>query len=158
MSLGVRETAKDAVRSGLRHILFAVLPDGEAHNIDEYLKSLRPVPSPHLIDGKLSAAAQHGQRLFESEKVGCANCHPAPLFTDLKLHNVGTANIHDKGNVRFDTPSLVEIWRQGMYLHDGSVKTVKELLTARNRQDQHGRTTHLADLELEDLAAYVWSL
>ena len=50
--------------------------------IDEYLKSLQPVPSPHLVDGQLSPAAVRGKELFFSERVGCANCHPAPLYTD----------------------------------------------------------------------------
>ncbi|MFQ5576179.1 MAG: glycosyltransferase family 39 protein, partial [Anaerolineae bacterium] len=46
--------AEAGVRAGITHILFAVRPEEEAAAIDEYLKSLRPVPSPHLVDGNLS--------------------------------------------------------------------------------------------------------
>ena len=91
MSEGVRLTAEAAVRSGLTHILYADRPEAEAMAIDEYLKSLAPVPSPHLIDGQLSPAARRGKTLFESKRVGCQECHPAPLYTDLKSHQVGSA-------------------------------------------------------------------
>ena len=52
MAQGVRETAEEAVRSGLKNILFTKLPKEESTAIDEYLKSLEPVPSPHLVDGR----------------------------------------------------------------------------------------------------------
>ena len=36
---------------------------------------MAPVPSPHLVDGKLSAAARRGKELFYSKTVGCGECH-----------------------------------------------------------------------------------
>ena len=82
MSQGVRESAEVAVRAGITHIQFAVRPEEDAVAIDEYLKTLQPVPSPYLVDGKLSDAAKRGKALFFSERVGCATCHPEPLYTD----------------------------------------------------------------------------
>ena len=82
MSLGVRGTAEKAVRSGLRNILFARRNEEQARAIDEYLKSLEPAPNPNLVNGQLSDAAERGRKLFESPEVGCAQCHPGPLFTD----------------------------------------------------------------------------
>ena len=96
MSHGVRGTAEKAVRSGLRNILFALRPETEAVAIDEYLKALRPVPSPYRVGGEFSEAARRGQRIFEDAKVGCTQCHPAPLFTDQKSYAVGTANGQDR--------------------------------------------------------------
>jgi cytochrome c peroxidase len=157
MSMGVRETAEQAVRSGLRHILFANRPESEAVAIDEYLKSMTPVASPFLEKGKLSAAAKRGKRLFEDRKVGCAVCHPGPLFTDCRLHAVGTTPPGRKA-IAFDTPSLVECWRTAPYLHDGSAKTMEDVLKSKNAGDKHGRTSHLSSREVEDLAAYVLSL
>jgi cytochrome c peroxidase len=158
MSHGVRGTAEKAVRSGLRNILFALRPEDEAAAIDEYLKALRPVPSPYLVGGKLSETARRGQRLFEDPKVGCATCHPGALFTDLKAHAVGTANRQDRLGQKFDTPTLVECWRTVPYLHDGSAVTFEEVLTTRNPKDEHGRTSHLTPIEIQDLGAYVRSL
>ena len=84
MAEGVRMTAEEAVRSGLEAILFVDRPEAEAAAIDTYLKSLQPVPSPHLVDGRLSPAAERGRQLFHSERIACHRCHPAPLYTDLK--------------------------------------------------------------------------
>ena len=158
MSLGVRLTTQKAVRSGLRSILFAVRPEAEARAIDEYLRSIRPAPNPNLRKGRLSKPAQRGQRVYADQQVGCATCHPAPLFTDQKSHDVGTGNVSDRPGERFDTPTLVECWRTAPYLHDGSAATIRDVLTTRNRQTQHGATSGLTPQQLEDLIAYVLSL
>jgi mono/diheme cytochrome c family protein len=154
MSHGVRERAEDAVRSGIRYILFARRPEEEAVAIDEFLKSLGPAPSPVLAGGKLPAAAERGRELFFSRETGCASCHPAGLFTDMKSYDVGTRSNTDRDS-EFDTPTLVELWRTAPYLHDGSAVTLRELLTTFNRQDRHGKTSHLKAPEIDDLAAYL---
>jgi len=156
MSVGVRETAETAVRAGLRHILFTVQPEEVAHAMDEYLKGLEPVPSPHLVNGGLSPAARRGEKVFA--KAGCAACHPAPLFTDLQSYEVGTRAATDSANDPFDTPTLVELWRTAPYLHDGSAATLREVFVPRNTGDQHGKTSDLSALELDDLCAYLLSL
>jgi cytochrome c peroxidase len=158
MFLSVRETADIAVRAGIRNSLFTVQPEEVALAIDAYLQALQPDPSPHLENGKLSASAQRGEKLFFSERVGCAECHKPPLYTDLKCHNVGTRSRYDKPGDKFDTPSLVEIWRGAPYLHDGSAATIRELLTSRNPSGEHGDLTGLSPAEIDDLAAYVLSL
>jgi YVTN family beta-propeller protein len=158
MSEGVRMTAGEAVRAGLSGILFADRPEGEAAAIDAYIKSLQPVPSPHLVDGRLSPAAERGKQLFHGERVGCSRCHPAPLYTDLKMHNVGTRDKYGTTD-RFDTPTLVEVWRTAPYLHSGQYLTVKDLLG----QGRHGLSKgppgqEPSDQELDDLVAFVLSL
>jgi mono/diheme cytochrome c family protein len=158
MSTGVRISAEEAVRSGLRHILFSNRPEAEARAIDEYLKSLRPVPSLYLLRGSLSKGAQRGKRLFEDPKVGCATCHPGPLFTDCKRHDVVGDPLGTGPGTPMDTPTLVECWRTAPYLHDGSAVTIREVLTTKNRADCHGRTSHLSPGQIDDLAAYVLSL
>jgi hypothetical protein len=158
MSTGARETAEAAVRAGIQHILFAVPAEAVAAPMDDWLKSLHPIPSPRLAAGKLSPAALRGRKLFTNPKVGCARCHPPGLFTDLATYDVGTSAPTD-GDVRaFDTPTLVELWRTAPYLHDGSAATVREVLTTRNAAQQHGRTGHLSAGELDDLIEYLLSL
>lgn len=78
---GVRDRAETAVRSGIKYIQFAVCPEDDAVAIDQYLKSLQPVPSPYLVKGRPSEAARRGETLFA--QADCARCHPAPLYTDL---------------------------------------------------------------------------
>lgn len=157
MSMGVRDTAETAVRSGIRHILFTVQPEEIPAAMDEWLKTLKPIPSPHLENGKLSKAAERGKKLFNSSKVGCANCHPDGLFTNLKHYDVGTKGQYDRES-EFDTSTLLELWRTGPYLHDGSAVTIRDVLTTHNKGDKHGKTSHLSPQEIDDLAAYVLSL
>jgi len=157
MSIGVRESAGAAIRAGVRHILFTEQSSRVHQALDAYVKSLSPIPSPRLVDGGLSAAAVRGKRIFESAETGCSRCHPPPLFTDLKAYNVGTGGSSAAEGTTFDTPTLVEVWRTAPYLHDGSA-TIREVLVERNRDDQHGKTSHLTADQLNDLAAYIQSL
>jgi hypothetical protein len=153
MATGVRPTAEAAVRSGIKHILLSDRPASEAAAIDVWLKSLEPQPSPFLVDGRLSPAAERGRRLFESERVGCAKCHPAPHYTDLKAYDVGSQGELDD-RATFDTPTLVEAWRTAPYMHDGSYATIQQLLT----DGKHGAAHELDEEELADLVQFVLSL
>jgi DNA-binding beta-propeller fold protein YncE len=157
MSQGVRENAEMAVRAGFKSIQFMQSPETDAQAVDSYLKTLEPVPSSHLVGGELSPAAKRGKELFNSKRVGCAECHPAPLFTDLKPHQVGTRGPSDSGEA-FDTPTLIEAWRTAPYLHDGRCKTMADLIG----KDKHGisraENGSLSEQEIADLAEYVLSL
>ena len=158
MWLGVRSNAFVAVRAGIRNSLFTVQPTEVADALDDYLKSLKPMPSPHLVKGRLSAAAERGKKLFLDETVACADCHKGPFLTDMKLHNVGTVGKFDQPTDRFDTPSLIEVWRSGPYLHDGRAATIRDIFTAFQVEDKHGVTSHLTPKQIDDLVEYVLSL
>ncbi len=154
MISGVRGNAEQAVRAGIRHIQFAVRPEEEAVAIDTYLKSLEPVPSPYLEDGQFSESAKRGQKLFR--QAGCGSCHQGRLRTDLNSYDVGTAIGLDKDR-KFDTPTLVEVWRTAPYLYDGRATTIEEVLTKFNPDDKHGVTSNLTEKEIKDLAQFVLS-
>ncbi len=154
MSMGVRDTAETAVRSGIRSILFTVQPEEIPVAMDEWLKSMKPIPSPYLVNGKMSSAAKRGETIFNSAETHCASCHTPGLYTDMKHHDVGTG-AEEK---LYDTPTLVEIWRTSPYLHDGSAVTIRDVLTSHNSKDRHGKTSHLTPAQLDDLAAYLLSL
>jgi cytochrome c peroxidase len=153
MAAGVHPTAEAAVRSGIKHILMLERPEAEAAAIDAWLKSLAPLPSPLLVQGRLSPAAVRGRRLFESDRVACAKCHPAPLYTDLQMHDVGSRGESDE-RAAFDTPTLVETWRTSPYMHDGRYTTIEQLLT----EGKHGHADQLCAEELADLVQFVLSL
>ncbi len=163
MSSGIRPDAESAVRAGIKHIQFAVRPDEDARAIDAYLKSLQPVPSPRLMAGKLSPAAERGKKLFHNSTTGCWRCHPAPLYTDLKMHNVGSKGQFDR-RATFDTPTLIECWRTAPYMHDGHYMTIKELLTRGDHGHGLGKGESKTDLkkltdgQINDLVEFVLSL
>ena len=83
---------------------------------------------------------QAGWKLFQDLK--CNNCHDGVLFTDQQYHNVGvgmdgdkaedagrfdkTKKIEDTG--AFKTPTLRDVKRSAPYFHDGSMKTLEEVV------------------------------
>ena len=158
MALGVRASAESAVRAGFVHSLFAAAPEEDAAAVDAYLKSLEPVPSPHLIDGRLSPAAERGKRIYFDAKVGCVACHPAPVYTDKKLHNVASQSKFDGPSDKFTTPRLVEVWRTAPYMHDGQYLTIKELLVKGKHGFNASDAVELSDAEIDDLVEFVLSL
>lgn len=155
MVTGVRANAETAVRAGMKFIEFVMRAEEDAASIDAYLTSLKPVPSPRLVDGKLSLSARRGEKIFS--KAGCARCHPAPLFTDLHPYDVGTGFDREFG-ITFDTPTLMEVWRTAPYLYDGRAATMKDVLTKYNVGDFHGITFGLSSEDLADLIEYILSL
>jgi len=154
---GVRMSAEEAVRSGIAHVLFSQRPEDEAVAIDAYLDSLRPLPSPHLVGGRLGPAAERGRQLFHSPPVGCARCHPAPLYTDLRRHDVGSRGPTEQTD-RFDTPTLVEVWRTAPYLHDGRYATLEALFVEGRHGLRRAPGEELTDRQIDDLVAFVRSL
>jgi cytochrome c peroxidase len=88
----------------------------------------------------LSEAAQRGMALFFG-KAHCSACHSGPNLTDNAFHNIGigmAAEEPDKGRFAvsglggdtgsFKTPTLREIARTGPYMHDGSMRTLEEVI------------------------------
>ena len=125
-----------------------------------FVESLQPKPSPfRRTDGTLTPEAERGQAVFHRADVGCVECHVPPLFTDLRVHDIGTGN--GPGELLgpgFDTPSLRGIWHTAPYLHDGRASTLREVLITHNPTDQHGQTSHLSEQEVHDLVAFLRSL
>jgi hypothetical protein len=140
-------------------------PDLDALAI--YSNSFEFTLSPHIPGpGRLFPAAERGKALFFDRKVGCATCHSGPYYTDsslqkpYKLHDVGTGNDDpsEKMGPKYDTPTLLGVYRSGPWLHHGKAKTLLEVLTTCNQGDKHGRTSHLKAEQLEDLVAFLKSL
>lgn len=88
----------------------------------------------------LSESAQRGMKLFFG-KAHCSACHAGPNFSDNSFHNVGVGmdkKDFDKGRAdisklsgdtgAFKTPTLREIARTAPYFHDGSAKTLEEVV------------------------------
>ncbi|HET7751970.1 MAG TPA: cytochrome c peroxidase [Terriglobales bacterium] len=98
-------------------------------------------------ENALSESAKRGLIVFtRSDKGNCAACHEIgkdyALFTDKKFHNVGVG-VHneqptdlgryavtrsDADQGAFRTPSLRNIARTAPYMHDGSLKTLKDVV------------------------------
>lgn len=155
MITGIRAKAEVAVRAGFRFIQFAAVPEEVAKDVDVYMRALRPLPSPYLVNGELSESAQRGKDVFRT--AGCIQCHSGPYYTDGKLYDVGTGP-DELGIEKFVTPPLVEVWRTAPYLYQGQAETMKEVFTKFNLDDKHGKTADLSDEQMDDLVEYILSL
>ncbi len=134
----------------------------------EYSNSFEATLSPHAAGPRRpTAAGARGRTLFFRDDVGCAKCHSGPNYTDstlarkpFLLHDVGTGvdDPSERLGTAYDTPSLIGIYRTAPYLHDGTARTLREILVERNRGDRHGKTSHLTPTETGDLVEFLKSL
>jgi YVTN family beta-propeller protein len=108
---------------------------------------------------ELTQAEERGQALFQSPRTGCLPCHPPPLYTDLKPHDVGTAEAYGEWfGPLIDTPTLRFLYDSAPYLHDGTASTLHEVLTTENTDDPHGMASLLSGQEIDDLVAFLLAL
>lgn len=91
----------------------------------------------------VSEDVKKGDRLFFGGAF-CNNCHKGPNFTDSDFHNLGvgwdpkTEKFSDEGRFvvtkkpahkgAFKTPSLRDVSKHAPYMHDGSIKTLREVV------------------------------
>ena len=114
---------------------------GIAQALAAYERTLVTEPSPFdrfLLGDKaaLSEAAQRGLELFRGE-AGCTRCHNGPLLSDEKFYRLGVSS-KDRGLAdvtgkpadagKFRTPPLRNVARTGPYMHDGSQKTLQDVV------------------------------
>jgi cytochrome c peroxidase len=114
-------------------------------------------PSPfRAADGGLTPLGLQGQALFAG--LGCAACHPPPDYTDSLRHDVGTIRPSSGlgigqplTGVGFETPTLRGLWLSAPYLHDGSARTLADVLA----RPGHGGAHALSPDERRALASYL---
>ena len=111
------------------------LQDEDPELFDRYSKAKQ------VVQDKMSDAAIRGAELFFSDKANCTACHTGANFTDELYHNLGvgmeaekpdfgrfdfTKEEKDKG--AFKTPTVRNITMTAPYMHDGSQKTLEEVV------------------------------
>lgn len=141
-----------SVRMGMYYELMITPTEETAIPIDTFLMRMKPVMSPFLVKGRLSAAAERGKATFSI--IGCTRCHPAPLYTDNDFHNAGVPDSLDAG-LDWNTPSLNEAWRTAPYSHTGGYDQIKEIIQLRAHSLG---ASQLTAQELDELVEYVSSL
>jgi len=95
----------------------------------------------------MSEAAQRGLKIFRDEKKGnCETCHASFNFTDENYNNIGVgmaAKNPDIGRYAvtkldghqgaFKTPTLRDVANTAPYMHDGSEKTLEQVVAFYNK-------------------------
>jgi cytochrome c peroxidase len=127
-------TFEKAYEADLEDLELLKEEDEELYN--EYM-AVKQASEEHPI----SESAMRGGELFFSDKAACTTCHVGANFTDELYHNLGvgmeaenpdlgryeqTGEEKDKG--AFKTPTVRNISLTGPYMHDGSQKTLEEVV------------------------------
>jgi cytochrome c peroxidase len=89
----------------------------------------------------MSEDAKRGRELFFGQKAGCTACHVGPNLADEKYHNLGVGmdkpepdlgryvvSKEDKDRGAFKTPTIRNVAQTAPYMHDGSQKTLQEVV------------------------------
>jgi len=120
----------------------------------------------------ISESAKRGFALFRG-KARCISCHSGPAFSDSSFHNTGINSVDpghfeisgkDKDRNSFKTPGLRDIALTPPYMHNGSKKTLADIIDFYNRGgDTPGggnelKPLHLSPGEKQDLVAFLVSL
>ena len=157
-------------------------PDGVAKAIAAYVRTIVSGDSPYDRfragdKSAMSAAAQRGVVLFEGKAL-CVHCYAGFNFTDEGYRNIGvgmdkdnpdlgrytvTKKEEDKG--AFKTPTLRDVAKRGPYMHDGSQKTLEEVVAFYNRGGHKNawlssdvKPLNLTGQEQKDLVAFLHAL
>ena len=123
----------------------------------------------------ISEAAKRGFVVF-NEKALCSSCHSGWRFTDDGFHDIGVPG-DDLGRGKilpeipvlqfaFKTPTLRNVDHRGPYLHDGSEKTLEDVVefynqggkATRSERAEGIRKLGLTDSEKADLVAFMKTL
>jgi cytochrome c peroxidase len=140
----------------------------QVHFMSEFMSILDFPPAPKLdIYGKLDPAAAtaaeiRGEELFQG-KARCADCHPAPYYTDNSMHNLKAERFYKQEIVNgrmmghdgpIKTFPLRAIKDSPPYLHDGRCLTLEDVVEYFNLIQQ----LQLTATEKADLVAFMKAL
>lgn len=154
------------------------LTDKQRQQLEAFLVlGLQPAPSAKPSFDALNELEKTGRKLFFDAEVACSSCHLAGAGVDGKSHDVGTGGFAEKwlascladklegGNcslvssataLYFDTPSLRDVGSTAPYLHDGSAKTLMDVLE--HTAGTMGDVTGLTGAQKTALVAYLRTL
>jgi len=127
--------------------------DSLAAFLDSLQVSLSP---PHAHGEPLTEAEQRGQAIFNDPALDCVTCHPPPIYTDQRLHDVGTDD--EKIGPEYDTPTLRGLYDSAPYFHDGSAATLYEAVTYPSSGSEHDVSGSLTEEQIHDLIAFLMAL
>ena len=133
-----------------------------------YMGTIKP-PVSAIDLGTMSDSAKRGQNIFTG-KGQCSSCHTGVLFTDQKQHDDGVPPLPGetdpgaagKGSPDpngFDTPTLRDIANTAPYMHNGSLKTLQDVVDFYSTKGPpSGHPVHLDAQETADVIAFLKSL
>lgn len=159
---GESETLEKRIEAGTQLHAGEHPPDPPAYYINAVGVFLRKgLAKPAAPPASLTPEEQKGKAIFADNKTGCATCHePTRYFsnqTAMKLAALPTLpGFEEEPGALYKTPSLLYVGRHGPLFHDGSVKSLEELVEKNGTR--MGDTAHLSAEERKALVAYLKTL
>ncbi|WP_228850911.1 hypothetical protein [Aegicerativicinus sediminis] len=135
---------------------FSRFSDAQLYALAQFLTSLEAPKSPEKFS---EDELKQGERLFAEQ--GCVSCHTPPLYTNNALTPVdgfevpkehkAKYNVFDisvgtdptlalesrRGTGYYKIPSLIGVWNRQALLHNGSIRSLEELLNAARLKDDY---------------------
>lgn len=176
-AVGATSPMRSARRRSAEHIAFAIA---------DFVRTLRSGNSPwdrwrrQHDETAVTSEVKTGHELFFG-KAGCNQCHLGGNFTDDSFHNLGVGwdrargRFADEGRYEvtnqdsdrgaFKTPTLRDVSRHPPYMHDGSIRTLRDVVDWYNRGgepnpylDPRIRPLNLTKTDVDALVAFLHAL
>lgn len=124
----------------------------------------------------LSEQAKRGMQLFFSKRTNCSSCHSGFNFTNYSFENNGLYEVYydigrkrftgkEEDIARFKVPTLRNIAVTAPYMHDGSIRTLSDVVSHYNtggamhkNKSELVKPLGLSRKEQSDLVAFLQSL
>ena len=146
------------------------LKEDDPELYEEYLK-VKADAEAH----PMSESAVRGMRMYITDKTNCSACHVGPNLTDELYHNIGVGmdaeepdlgrfaeTNEDKDRGAFKTPTIRNVALSAPYMHDGSQKTLKEVVEfyakgghPNDHLSDRIKKLELTDQDKDDLVAFM---
>lgn len=137
---------------------------------DHYLQRLKDSEAHPM-----SESARRGREIFFTQKGGCSACHVNANLADERYHNLGigmdkpdpdlgrfVVTKEDKDRGAFKTPTVRNVALTAPYMHDGSLKTLEEVVDwyakgghPNPHLSMNVRKLELTDQDKADLVAFM---
>ena len=123
----------------------------------------------------MSESAIRGRTLFFGSRANCTACHVGPNLTDEKYHNLGVGMEAEKPDLgrhdhtkndehqgAFKTPTIRNVALSAPYMHDGTQKTLEEVVEwynkgghANDHLSKDVKKLDLSDQDMKDLVEFM---
>ena len=129
-----------------------------------YMNEFDFLPNPYLtptggLTDDAPEAARRGEKLFkrpfaQMDNMSCATCHmPSNHFLDNKRHDIGSVTLSNDyaRDGALDTPTLLSSLHTPPYFHDGSLATLRDVVSWFDKK----YALNLSTRDVDDLTSYL---
>jgi YVTN family beta-propeller protein len=149
---GARPALRELVHDSMTKSMQGPEPaEEDLDALTEFVKTLEFTPPVKQNPNSV----KRGEALFNAK--GCNSCHAAPDYTSAAIYKVGLESERDV-HQGFNPPALRGVGRRAPYLHDGSARSLNEVLATYHRPSKLTNQPDFTPQELSDVVTFLKSL